>query len=233
MSTSIIITRISVALFIGGIVGYERGNRNSAAGLRTHILVAVSMAMVSLIQLSMAEYVLGLVRQDPDTYLLYKVDIARLAAQALSGMGFIGAGTILHQKNTIVGLTTAASIWAVAVVGLAIGMGFYTLGVVGGVFIFLTLDTLSHFQARYIERMYEVQIDISFKKNEDVPEQILHFMQTNNLEISGVEYNESKENSQETIKYFLNVSHNKNMERIIKEMYYIHPAVTSVEKYGR
>lgn len=224
--------RISLSLLIGGVIGYERSNRNSAAGLRTHILVAVAMTMVSLIQLSMNEDVLIQVRENPELTSVFSIDMGRLAAQAISGIGFIGAGTILHHRSTIIGLTTAASIWSVGVVGLAIGMGYYTIAIVGGIIIVLTLDTLSRFQSRFINRAFDVQIDIYYKSNEKVLESILNFMQKNNLEINRVEYGESTDDDIENIKYFLHLTQKTSLEKIVREIYYIHPSITSVEKYG-
>ena len=111
-----IILRIILAVLIGGIIGSERGRSGSPAGLRTHILVCLGSAMTALISVYIAT------KGGFD-------DIARIPAQVISGIGFLGAGMIIVKKNNVItGLTTAAGMWATATIGIAIGYGFY-LGV--------------------------------------------------------------------------------------------------------
>ena len=229
MTVTIIIVRLALALLIGSILGFERRNTQNGAGLRTHILVALSMATVALIQISLNQYLVDLAISDPNHAFLFGIDVARLTSQALAGMGFIGAGMILHQENTIVGLTAAASIWSVAVVGLAIGMGFYLLSIVSGLFIFAALHTVTYYQSRFNSRFENIQLDIFFKKNDHVPEELLKYMKNNNMMISRVEYIDSYIKLQDQIRYYLQIPHNKDIKKIKREMYYIHPAITFVE----
>lgn len=109
--------RLLLALLLGGVIGFEREQNNRAAGLRTHILVCLGSTLIMLLSMyGFAEFAkLDNVRLDP----------ARLAAQVISGIGFLGAGTILFTGKSITGLTTAASLWVVAAIGLAVGAGFY------------------------------------------------------------------------------------------------------------
>ncbi len=109
--------RIGLALFIGGLIGWERESSHRPAGMRTHMLVAVGSATVMII----GDYSHG----------FYGGDATRLGAQVVSGIGFLGAGTIMKEGPTIKGLTTAASIWSVACMGLAAGAGFYDVAVIG------------------------------------------------------------------------------------------------------
>ncbi len=106
--------RLLLAVVCGSVIGVEREFKRRPAGFRTHILICMGAAMTTLI----SEYLL--------VEMHYTTDIARLGAQVIAGIGFIGAGTIIvtrHQR--VKGLTTAAGLWAVAIVGLAIGLGFY------------------------------------------------------------------------------------------------------------
>lgn len=115
-----VVIRIVLAVFVGGIIGTERGKHGSAAGLRTHILVCVGAAMTSLTAMFMADF------QG------FQGDIFRLSAQVISGIGFLGAGMIVIKNNTaITGLTTAAGMWATASIGVALGYGFYSGAFVG------------------------------------------------------------------------------------------------------
>ena len=114
-----VILRIILAVLIGGIIGSERGKSGSPAGLRTHILVCLGSAMTALISVYIAK------TGGFD-------DIARIPAQVISGIGFLGAGMIIVKKNNVItGLTTAAGMWAAATIGIAIGYGFYLGALIG------------------------------------------------------------------------------------------------------
>ncbi|HLR89065.1 MAG TPA: MgtC/SapB family protein, partial [Atopostipes sp.] len=109
--------RVVLAIFVGGLIGTERDIKNRAAGIRTHMLVCLGAAVVMMTN----QYV---VESFPESNL----DITRMGAQVVSGIGFLGAGTILvTSHNRIRGLTTAAGLWAAATLGLAIGIGFYEM----------------------------------------------------------------------------------------------------------
>ena len=133
------IARLSVAALLGGIVGLERQQRHKSAGLRTHILVSLGSCLVMLISYKLYAGVQGLTNADP----------ARLAAQVVSGIGFLGAGTIMKEGLTIKGLTTAASLWVVAGVGLAVGAGYYVGAVTTTVLSVLALTYLPRFERLY------------------------------------------------------------------------------------
>jgi len=129
--------RLFVAGIMGILIGLEREYRAKEAGYRTHFLVAVGSALLMIVSQYGFEEVLerDLVRLDP----------SRIAAQVVSGIGFIGAGTIILQKQIVRGLTTAAGIWATSGIGLAIGAGMYSIGVAATVLVLLGLEVLSFF----------------------------------------------------------------------------------------
>ena len=120
-----VIVRLVLAVFLSGLVGLEREAKGRAAGFRTHILVCTGSALIMLtgVYLTAASQTGG-------------VDPTRLAAQVVSGIGFLGAGTIIQFRDSVRGLTTAASVWVSAGIGLAVGCGFYT-GAVATTFIVL------------------------------------------------------------------------------------------------
>ncbi|HBW34315.1 MgtC/SapB family protein [Desulfosporosinus sp. BICA1-9] len=121
--------RLFLACVFGGVVGLERERNDSPAGFRTHILVSLGAALIMIISMyGFSDF--DSVNKDP----------ARLAAQVVSGIGFLGAGTILRDKTSIKGLTTAASLWVVSAIGLAAGAGFYFSAFVATVLVFLTLE---------------------------------------------------------------------------------------------
>ena len=140
-----IILRIVMAVIFGGLIGLERGLKNRPAGMRTYMLVCVGACLIMLTN----QYLFQVTQTG---------DPMRLGAQVVSGIGFLGAGTIIVTKhNQIKGLTTAAGLWASAGVGLALGVGFYEAAVVAGfaVFSVLTLlqrmDNRLHRNARFLE----------------------------------------------------------------------------------
>lgn len=129
--------RLFVAGAMGVLIGLEREYRAKEAGYRTHFLVALGSALMMIVsQYGFAE----VLKTD-----LIRVDPSRIAAQVVSGIGFIGAGTIILQKQIVRGLTTAAGIWATSGIGLAVGAGMYTIGIAATLLVLLGLETLSYF----------------------------------------------------------------------------------------
>lgn len=143
----IMVVRLVVAAIFGGIVGIERGSGDRPAGFRTHILVCVGSALFMLVSLYGFDDVpqaAGIVED-----IGQRRDSARIAAQVVSGIGFLGAGTILHEGLTIRGLTTAASLWMVSAIGLAAGSGLYFLGAVATAITMVTLVTFHTWEKRF------------------------------------------------------------------------------------
>ena len=121
------IYRLVLAAVLSGVIGFEREAHGRPAGLRTHILVCVGSTLIMLTSLYIFDIYAGRASLDP----------ARIAANVIVGIGFLGAGTIIRSGSSVIGLTTAASIWAVAGIGLAVGCGFY-LGAFASTAIILT-----------------------------------------------------------------------------------------------
>ena len=142
--------RILVAIVLGGVIGLERGLKNRPAGLRTYMLVSLGACVVMLInQYTSQAFGTG--------------DPVRLGAQVISGIGFLGAGTIVvTSHNQIKGLTTAAGLWASACIGLAIGIGLYEVALIAGLAVFLVLTVLHEcdYFMRSRTRMVDVYIEL-------------------------------------------------------------------------
>ena len=160
LNTISILFRFALAALCGSLIGFERGKKRHAAGLRTHMIVCIGAASVMLVN----QYSL--------LYINPASDPARMGAQVISGIGFLGAGTIVitgHQRNQQVkGLTTAAGLWASACMGLCIGIGFYRGAVIMCAFLFLVIVALNQIDQRYLKsasflRLYlEYSPDTSF-----------------------------------------------------------------------
>ncbi|MBI1992280.1 MAG: MgtC/SapB family protein [Candidatus Omnitrophica bacterium] len=129
MSDLVVLQRLLLITVIAGAIGYERERHGRAAGFRTHILVGVGACLVMLTGMHLAETLGGRVPFDP----------TRMAAQVISGIGFLGAGTILRFRASVRGLTTAASLWAVGGVGLAVGAGFLHGAVLAGLIVMVVM----------------------------------------------------------------------------------------------
>lgn len=139
-----ILTRLALAAILSGLIGVERERLLWAAGLRTHMLVGVGACLIMIVSAFGFSDVLGTKN--------VVLDPSRMAAQVVSGIGFLGAGTILLRGEVVKGLTTAASLWAVAAIGLAIGSGLYTAGVATTVVLLVILVGLKPLQERYHDR---------------------------------------------------------------------------------
>ena len=193
-----IIFRVFLAIVIGGILGFERERKNRPAGFRTYILVCLGSAMVMMTN----QYVY-------DVYGLG--DPVRMGAQVISGIGFLGAGTIIVTgKNKIKGITTAACLWTAACSGLAIGIGFYELALISGVVIIFimsglhSLDTWTRMHSKYLE------LYIEYNNAESAFSEFLVYARENQFEISNVqasqeEFYHQEKGKQRTASYTLTV----------------------------
>ena len=149
--------RLIVSCLLGGIIGYERESRNKSAGLRTHVLVCVGSCLIMILSENIYYNVQGLTNADP----------ARSAAQVVSGIGFLGAGTIMKEGLSVKGLTTAASLWVVAGVGLAVGFGYYSGALITTALVFLTLRILGIEKICHKNNLHHLAVQTAY-----LPEQI-------------------------------------------------------------
>lgn len=148
-----IVVRVLIAIVLGGVIGLERGMKNRPAGLRTYMLVSLGSCVVMMIN----QY----------TYQVYGGgDPVRLGAQVISGIGFLGAGTIIvTSHNQIKGLTTAAGLWASACIGLAVGIGLHEVAVTGGLGVFFVLTVLHEWDYRIRSRTRVIDIYVELEQN--------------------------------------------------------------------
>lgn len=131
-----IILRLLTAAGLGAIIGLERERDNQPAGLRTHMILVIGSALAMILSINIAEQ--------------YGGDPARLAAQVISGIGFLGAGAILRYGFNVKGLTTATTLWSMAIVGLAVGYGYYLIGLITALLMLLTLTLINILEKKFI-----------------------------------------------------------------------------------
>ena len=166
--------RVVVSILLGGIIGFERGLKNRPAGLRTYMLVSLGACVVMLIN----QYT---------TQVFGTGDPVRLGAQVISGIGFLGAGTIIvTSHNQIKGLTTAAGLWTSACIGLAIGIGLYEVALIAGLCVFLVL-TLLH-EMDYFMRSRTHMLDAYIELDQSVSlGKFIRNIREQGLEISNIQ----------------------------------------------
>ena len=199
--------RILVAVICGGLIGLERGMKNRPAGLRTYMLVCVGACIVMLTN----QYVVQITNTGDPT---------RLAAQVVSGIGFLGAGTIIvTRRNQIKGLTTAAGLWSAAGVGLALGVGFYEAAIVGTFAVFFVMTLLQKMDNKLHRRsrQLEAYIELSTISLGD----FLRTMRESDIEISDVQRESGEEESDgvracvATLKGKRRQNHQELMEKVL------------------
>ena len=154
----ILLLKLLLATLLGGAIGFEREIAGKPAGLRTNILICVGAALFTHLSIGIAQ--IGFA-PDGQPY----GDTTRIAAQIVSGIGFLGAGAILHAHGAVVGLTTAATIWVVAAVGAAVGAGAYVEGVGTSVLIILVLVGLRPVERKLLNRRRKVNATIRVQRH--------------------------------------------------------------------
>ena len=137
INTGQAIFKLVISMLLGAVVGYERKRKGQPAGLRTFSLIAMGACLAMLVSIYICQEYIGLKNGDP----------GRISAQVITGIGFLGAGAIIQAKGSVRGLTTAAGIWMASIIGLAVGVGLYTLSIVATLlilFILVQLENLEH-----------------------------------------------------------------------------------------
>lgn len=166
MSSLYIFIRLIIAAVLGGIIGLEREKLNRPAGVRTHMIVCLGSCLIMLL----GEYI----HEIDNT-----IDITRLGAQVVSGIGFLGAGAILKDGFSVRGLTTAATLWVVACVGLAVGGGFYSAGILTTIIVYSSL----HFLGFTTKKGLRKNISVYVESLDNTINNLQDFLTDNGLEV--------------------------------------------------
>lgn len=186
-----VLGQLILASILGGAIGLEREVSGKEAGLRTNILICVGATLLTILSLKVGHYAfydVGRVIADP----------SRLMAAIISGIGFLGAGTIIQARGNITGLTTAATLWVVAAIGIAIGAGVYIISIGTTVFVLATLIPLGYVEDRFLELPHhwvkaEVGNDLS------VVEGLIEDVEGYGFEIKSTDINRGEENHYEIL----------------------------------
>lgn len=176
--------RLLLAVLLGGLVGIERERKNSAAGLRTHILVCLGSCLIMVLSM----YGFSAFADEPNV----RLDPARLAAQVITGVGFLGAGTILFTGKMITGLTTAASVWVVMAIGLAVGAGFYMPAGLTALLVLLILWGLNIVEKRFVKHRREFVVTVTADADVQIVESLQRLLTERGAKLSQVKFTDAE-----------------------------------------
>ena len=204
-----LIWRLVLSALLGGLLGLEREAHGRAAGLRTHILVSVGSALIMLTSM----HIFDIYRGEK-----VNIDPARIAAQVVSGIGFLGAGTILRFRASVIGLTTAASLWAVAGIGLAVGCGFTTGALVTTEIALITLFVLTRIEKCFIRRDWYRVLSVTTKGDANQIEQIRAILSDYNLEVRDFEMKRSDDKEMVILEVTLKLTNDKYDDVLLSDI---------------
>jgi putative Mg2+ transporter-C (MgtC) family protein len=193
-----------MSFLLGGLIGFERERRNRPAGLRTHIIVAIGSTLITIISIQF--------------YKLYGGDAGRIASNIVVGIGFLGAGTIMKEGLTVRGLTTAASIWAAAAIGLACGLGYYYPAIIAATIVFLTLVFLRNIEFGFLGKKGEIRKTLLVKVT-DQPGQlgkISLILGKFGINIENIKF--GREETSLDIIFFVKIPQDINLEKVFNAL---------------
>lgn len=209
MATDVeMIFRLVLAAILSGLIGYEREIHGRAAGLRTHILVCVGSTLIMLTSMHIFEIYKGQATPDP----------GRIAAQVVSGIGFLGAGTILRFKASVRGLTTAASLWTIAGIGLAVGSGLYIPAIVTAILVLATLFFLTRIERLMIRKDWYKIMEVEIKSGASQLENIRSILSEYEIEIKDFEVQHAASPDDMILKMSLKLLTNEYNNEIISKV---------------
>lgn len=217
-----LILRIVLASLLGALIGLEREHAKRPAGLRTHVLVCVGSCLVMLT----SEFI-----YNEYHHLSPNMDIARLGAQVISGVGFLGAGTIIRNGSTVKGLTTAATIWAVACIGLATGIGFYAGALTATFMMLLILAYFKSLASSAYDHNISCQLNIKLHHSSELINTIEDKFSSNLITINNIRFRTDKDNTTD-VTYFLSMNENTDILPMIKELYNFDEIIEIEKKYS-
>ena len=203
-----VLFRLVLAAVLSGAIGFEREFHGRAAGFRTHILLCIGSTLVMLTSMHIFDIYSSRAPADP----------ARIAAGVITGIGFLGAGTIMHSKSAVRGLTTAASLWVVAGIGLAVGSGMYYGAVVTTLLTVITLMLFSRLEYTMIRKDWYKTIIIETKEGVDQLKAIREIIMDRKSEITDFEVDKARDGVNMVLKVGLKLYQIRTADQIIDDL---------------
>ena len=208
ISEWVVVFRLVFAAVLSGMIGFEREFHGRAAGFRTHILLCIGSTLVMLTSMHIFDVYYGKVAVDP----------ARIAAGVVTGIGFLGAGTIMHSRSAVRGLTTAASLWVVAALGLAVGSGMYFGAVVTTILTVITLYLFSRVEHVMIRKDWYKTIVIETKDGIDQLKAIREILEEGKVGITDFEVDKARDGASMELKLGLKLYSPRYSDQILADI---------------
>ena len=212
------LVRILASFFIGTLVGIERETHDQPAGLRTHILISIGATVVMLISIFIPQTFTNFQNGDP----------GRIAAQVVSGIGFLGAGAILKFGADVKGLTTAASIWAMAALGLAVGAGMFVIGFIGVVVILFALTVMNLFEKRVFKEGTIRKVELVVKKKDSDIQALKVVLKNQDIKIIQTGFERNINEATDRIVFLVGVTRKINIQKL-SENFEKQPGIVSIK----
>jgi len=200
--------RLVLAAVLSGMIGFEREFHGRAAGFRTHILLCMGSTLIMLTSMHIFDLY----------YTRVAVDPARIAAGVITGIGFLGAGTIMHFKSSVRGLTTAASLWVVAGIGLSVGSGLYFGSILTTLLTLITLMIFARLERAMIRKDWYKTVVIEAKDGVDQLKCIREILSDCRVEITDFEADKARDGANMVLKLGIKLSDTRHSNHIIEEI---------------
>ena len=212
-----IILRLGIAAVLGAVVGYERERHNQPAGLRTHMILVVGSALAMTLSINLA------MQFRPD---VPNGDPARLAAQVLSGIGFLGAGAILRFGTNVRGLTTATSLWSMAVVGLSVGAGYYMVALAATALLILALSVLDVVEKHLIHSTIIFPVQVVAGDEVDMLPTLRGILKEQNMKVQSFSIQKDLAQDVSVLDLVVQAKENSRLESLVEKIHQL-PGVRS------
>lgn len=207
VNNSTTLLRLFLSLLCGGAIGWERETKRQPAGLRTHILICLGATILMLVSIYIPQTFKNFQNGDP----------GRIAAQVVSGIGFLGGGAIFRLGATIRGLTTAATIWTAAAIGLAIGSGAYMASIVGTIFILFVLVALEKVENKYFPELTLKVLKLKFQGTKIVIDSVFNVLDKYHIQSKSVNVQQSLDKKQVMLKLIIAIPASTDIRKLYKD----------------
>jgi putative Mg2+ transporter-C (MgtC) family protein len=204
-----IVIRLGLGFLAGAIIGFERSSRHQVAGMRTHILIAVGATLLMLLSIWLPQNFSGTKDSDP----------GRIAAQVVSGIGFLGAGAILRLGNNIRGLTTAASLWLIAAVGLAIGAGMFIAAAAAEAISLITLVALDLVEKRLFPSERNKILELHYRQTTPDTRAALKVLRSFGIRSQSMDVNQgTSKDKGSRLRFLISIPDSTDIARLVKAL---------------
>jgi Uncharacterized membrane protein len=194
--------RLAVSMLLGGAIGFERERDSQPAGLRTHMILILGSCLAMILSINIG--------------IKNGTDPTRMAAQVISGVGFLGAGAILRSGFNVKGLTTATTVWTTAIIGLAVGYGYYWVGVFTTVLVLVVLTLVSIFEKKFIRRNILRIIKVDAADNPHIFRNVRKEISRNTDEILSYKTQRSLKSGHVRVEFLIRLDRNEKIEDLME-----------------